>query len=143
MVLRSPSRKGLVLIALAVSGLLLVVDALWGRVLLLLPGSVGVALLGETWTSAREALPAMIAFACLTGAAVGATAIVWALNRVAYNVWINALLGPLVLLLSAVGVRLSGVSGSAGFVLALLVLPPCWWLLARAATLGRHEVVAT
>ena len=139
---RSPSKKGLVQIALAVSGLLVAVDALWGGVLLLIPESVGVALLGETWTSAREALPAMIAFTCLTGASVGATAIMRALNRVSYNVWINALLGPLILVLSAVGVRMAGASGAAaGFMFAgLLVLPPCWWFLARAVSLGRREV---
>ena len=140
---RNPSKKGLVQIALAVSGLLVAVDAAWGAVLLLLPDSAGEALLGETWTHAREALPAMVAFTCLTGASVGATAIMRALNRVSFNVWINALLGPLMLVLSAIGTHLGGAAGAAaGFMVAgILVLPPCWWLLARAVALGRRDVV--
>jgi hypothetical protein len=109
-------------------------------VLLLLPDAVGEALLGATWSSARDALPAMITFTCLTGASVGATAVMRALNRISYSVWINALLGPLILVLSAIGASTGGAPGAGlGFVLAgALVLPPCWWLLARAVRLGRR-----
>lgn len=141
---RDLGRAGLVRAAVALSAVLVVVDAAWGAVLLLLPDSVGTALLGETWTNARSALPAMIAFTCLIGATVGASAVMRALNRADSAFYVSAMLGPLVLVLSVLGVELGGAAGAAaGFALAAaLVVPPAWYLLARATRLGRREVPA-
>ncbi|RBY87389.1 hypothetical protein [Blastococcus sp. TF02A-26] len=144
LVRRSPPRPQLIRVGIAVSVVLVVVDALWGTVLLLLPDAAGEALLGETWASARDTLPAMIAFTCLTGASVGATAVMRALNRVSYSVWVNAVLGPLILILSTIGAQTAGAPGAAlGFVVAgASVLPLCWFLFARAVALGRKESAA-
>lgn len=133
------SRRGLVLAALALSGVLVAVDLAWGAVLLLLPDSVGEQILGETWDLAREALPGLVVFTACIGATVGATAVMRALARANYAFWTSALLGPLVLALSVGGVSAFGVSGAAwGFALAAaLVVAPAWWLLVRAVRLGR------
>jgi O-antigen/teichoic acid export membrane protein len=135
--------SGLVRAAAALGLLLVVVDALWGAVLLLLPDRVGVFLLGETWASARSVLPALIVFTCCIGAAVGSGAVMRALNRSNLLVRASVLLGPLIIGLSALGVVTHGATGAAiGFaVAAALVIPVSWLLMMRAIRLGRREEV--
>jgi len=135
---RKPNRSGLVRIALIMSVFLVTMDVLWGTVLLLLPDSAGQAVLGATWSNARSALPGMVAFTCLIGATAGASAVLRALNRADFNLWITVLLGPLILVFSVAGVRLDGSAGAAlGFALAAAVVAPfCWLLLLRGARLG-------
>jgi O-antigen/teichoic acid export membrane protein len=135
------SKRGLATVALVLSGIMVVVDLTWGAILLVLPEEVGVQLLGDTWPAARAALPGMVVFTAAIGATVGATAVMRALARLKYAFWTSAMLGPLVLSLSVLGAWLVGAPGAAwGFATAaLLVIPPAWWLLARAVRLGRIE----
>jgi hypothetical protein len=110
----------------ALSGLMIVVDAAWGAILLLMPDHVGEALLGETWGSAREALPGLVLFTVAIGATTGPALLFRALDRTQYVFWTSAALGPLILVLSVAGQLLGGVRGAAyGFALAaaLVVLP--------------------
>jgi len=132
---------GLVKAAVGVGLLLVVVDAAWGGVLLLLPDRAGEFLLGDTWRNARSVLPAMIAFTCLIGACVGANAVMRALNRSNLTFRVSVALGPLIVVLAAVGVRWDGATGAAlGFAAAAaLVIPLCWTLMMRAIRLGRRE----
>lgn len=138
MVRRKLSRRALVRAAIGLSLLLVVVDASWGAVLLLLPQEVGTALLGDTWDQAREVLPGLIAFACLIGATTGVSAVCRALNRTNIAFQVTAIVGPLVVVCSAIGVLLGGATGAAlGFAVAgALAVPPSWMLLARAVRLG-------
>ncbi|WP_340294898.1 hypothetical protein, partial [Aquipuribacter hungaricus] len=133
------SRRSHVLVALVLSGVMVVVDLVWGGILLLLPRAAGEALLGETWTGAREALPGLVVFTACIGATVGATAVMRALARTTYAFWTSAMLGPLVVLLSVIGAWRYGEAGAAWGLAAAaaLVVPPAWWLLLRAARLGR------
>ena len=62
LVKRRLSRRGMVRAAIALSLVLVAVDAAWGGVLLLLPDPVGEALLGDTWHEARGVLLAMVVF---------------------------------------------------------------------------------
>lgn len=128
------SRRGLGLAALALSGAIVVMDLVWGGILLLLPQSAGEALLGETWTAARESLPGMVVYTACVGATIGATAVLRAMARVDYALWTSAALGPLVIVLSVAGAWAFGAAGAAWGLAAAggAVIPLCWWLLVRA-----------
>ncbi|WP_346621232.1 hypothetical protein [Blastococcus montanus] len=138
---RSLSRRRLTQVAVGLSAAMALVTVAWGTTLLLLPDDVGVALLGETWPAARDALPAMVAFACLTGATTGASAVMRALNRVKFNLAMALVLGPLIVLLSTIGVSVAGATGAAyGFAAAAaLAFGPSWFFFVRALRLGRRE----
>jgi hypothetical protein len=123
MVRRRLDRRQLQLAALALSVGLVLVDALWGGLLLLLPQEAGVALLGETWASARDALPGMVVFTCAIGATVGAAAVFRAVDQTRYIFYCSAALGPLMLGLSVAGQLLAGSQGAAwGFALAAVLV---------------------
>ena len=133
--------RGLVLTALGISAVLVVVDLAWGGVLLLVPADIGRQVLGETWPAARAALPGMITFTAAIGATTGAMAVMRALARTRYVFWNSAMLSPLVIACSVVGVQLAMERGAAWglAVAALAVIGPTWWLLARAVRLGRLD----
>ena len=139
---RRLSPGGLVRAAAGISVLLVVVDVCWGAVLLLLPDRVGAFLLGETWESARSVLPGLVLFACCLSAAVGAGAVMRALNRSNLLLRASIVLGPLIVGLAAAGVLLDGATGAAaGFAVAAgLVVPVTWLLMLRAIRLGRRDV---
>lgn len=138
-----PTRRTLLLAGLALSALLVVVDAAWGGLLLLLPDSAGEQVLGATWESARQALPGYVLFTVFIGATTGPAALLRAVDRTRYIFWTSAALGPLILVLSVTGQVLDGVRGAAyGFALAagLLVVPT--WLLVLRALAGHTPVTA-
>jgi O-antigen/teichoic acid export membrane protein len=126
--------------AIALTVVLVVVDAIWGGILLLVPASVGEELLGETWANARDVLPAMVLFTITIGLTTGANAIMRALARPEYMLWCSLLLGPLVLGLAVIGVSWEGSVGAAwGFAIAgAVVVLPTWFFLLRATRLGRR-----
>ena len=138
MVRRRLDRRQLQLAALALSVGLVLVDALWGGLLLLLPQDAGVALLGETWAGARDALPGMVVFTCAIGATVGAAAVFRAVDQTRYIFYCSAVLGPLMLGLSVAGQLLAGSQGAAwGFALAAVLVIPMNWVLLAGALRGR------
>ena len=122
-----------VLVALAISGVLVFVDLVWGAILLSMPDAVGVELLGDTWTRAALALPAMIFFTAAIGATTGASSVMRAIERTDLNLKASLVLAPLVMVLPVVGVLVAATAGAAlGFLAAALVaLPFSWWLLQR------------
>jgi len=138
---RDLTRRGLLAAAAAVSGALVLASLAWGAVLLAVPDSVGVRLLGESWRGAREALPGLVVFTACIGATVGATLVIRALARTGYAMATQVLLGVLVIGLGVGGVAVDGARGAAiGLALAAAVLVvPCWALLTRAIRLGRRE----
>jgi O-antigen/teichoic acid export membrane protein len=107
----------------------------WGTVLLVLPGSVGTALLGDTWVSARSVLPLMLLFTLLMNLGVGCTTIFRSRDVVRYAFATSSILGPMMLLLSVGGAVTAGARGAAaGFALAAgIMLVPTWLLAARAS----------
>ena len=129
--------------AIAISGVLVVVDLVWGGVLLALPDGVGHMLLGDTWGQAEAALPGMVAFTVAIGASVGASSVLRAIERTDLSLWASLALAPLVVALPVGGVLLTGggagTAGTGFFVAALVALPAGWWLLHRglAARAGR------
>lgn len=137
---RDLGRKGLLLVGWGMGVLLLLVDLTWGGVLVVMPEAWGRALLGQSWQSGRDALPGMIAFTAVIGLTAGTTAIMRATNRAVLAFWTSALLGPLVIVGSVIGVLNGGAAGAAwGFAAAAgLSVVPCGIFLARAARLGPY-----
>ena len=139
---RNLGMRGLLLVAAALGGVMVLGALVWGGILLLLPDAAGEELLGQTWDSAQTTLPGLILNSAAIGATAGATAVMRALNRVRSAFWVSVMLGPLVLICSLVGVQLDGARGAAnGFGLAAaIVVIPCWVLLVRDARRGKREV---
>lgn len=137
---RQLSGRRLIAAAGGLSAFLVLCNLVWGALFLALPDGFGRALLGETWSSARETLPWIVAYSCLTVATVGATLMMRAWNWASSVLWTSALLGPAVLVLSAAGTYLDGARGAAiGFASAAgLVTPLAWVLLVRVAARGRR-----
>ena len=132
----APSR--LVRLAVGMGCGLAALDLAWGLVLLLIPDSVGRTLLGPTWSGTQEVLPGMIVFTCCSALTVGCTAVFRALDRTVHALVLSAVLGPLILGMSVVGVRLDGGRGAAwGFALAAAVMiAPSWLVMRRAVRIG-------
>ncbi|WP_352232027.1 oligosaccharide flippase family protein [Actinomycetospora sp. NBRC 106375] len=122
------------------STVLLIVHGLWVVVLLFLPDSLGVALLGDTWVEARACLPGFGVYLCGIAATAGATTVVRGLNRADLALVVSVVLGVLVLVLPVAGVYVGGASGAAfGFAIAALCsVLPAWLLLLKAARTGRR-----
>jgi hypothetical protein len=98
-----------------------------GIALLLLPSSLGFELLGATWESSRQLLPAVLVAICANGFAVGLRAGVRVLSIDGEGIMIRLALGPTSAGLGMVGALLAGISGAAwgiatGNVLGLVVL---------------------
>lgn len=136
----SPGPSGLMRAAAIMSGVLIAANAAWGAILLFLPDRFGLQLLGASWRSAREVLPAMVLLACCVAATSGCGAVFRALDRPGYSFLTSAASGALMLILSVAGGMLAGAAGAAdGFALAAsLVVAPAWFLLRRAALAGRR-----
>lgn len=137
---RKLSSSQLVKAAFLLSGALVVLDAIWGTILLLIPKALGRGLLGDTWTNARSALPGYIVFTCVLASTVGASAVIRALNRSVYIFWISIVLGPSIMIFATVGAHKFGAAGaSAGFAIAAAVsMVPAWWLFAIAVRRGKR-----
>ncbi len=142
---RLPPAKQLVMVAAGIGAALVVVDLTWGAIVLLLPTTVGVALLGQTWPHAQLALPGLITFTACIGATVGTTVVVRALARTRYAFATHAALGCLVIVGAVTGAQVDGARGAAwGLATAAAVMVvPCWLVMLRAIRLGHRPPPAT
>lgn len=138
---RQLSKRQFLTVAAAISGVLVLVNLVWGGIFLVLPDSVGEALLGATWSGTREVLPWMVASACLVASTTGFTAMIRAWNWASYAFRISIVAGPAILLFAAVGTHLDGARGAAmGFAGAsALALPLGWFLFWRVLKRGRQS----
>jgi O-antigen/teichoic acid export membrane protein len=131
--------RGWAVVAFAISSFIIAINLCWGLILLLMPDTVGVALLGPTWRNTEQVLPAMIVFSAAIAGGTGPSCVFRALDRTR-NILISSLaFGPLFLTFSIGGLLTAGARGaSVGMALAaLLVLPLYWVLLIRSASAGR------
>jgi O-antigen/teichoic acid export membrane protein len=116
-------------IAYAVSGAHILVPAVWGGLLLLLPYSAGHALLGDSWVTGRSVLPASILGLAAIGATVGVGVLLNAFQEARQLLRLSFLLPPLHIIFGVSGAAIDGVQGAAlGFGLAACVIVPFWWL---------------
>ncbi len=133
---RPGGRRGLQ-VAMVLSGVLVLASLVWGIAAVALPDRVGVFLLGDTWTSAEEVLPATLVGVVTIAVAFGANTLLVALGYAKETFRINAMLAPGFLLFGLTGLELGGAAGAAlGLSLAQVVVAPAlWW---RAVVLMRR-----
>ena len=111
--------------ALATSAGLGLINLAWGAVLLLLPENAGRAVLGSTWTGARETILAMTLWATGIAVATGPIVVIRSRGRPRDSFIVNVLLGFLLLAGAPIGLVLGGAEGAAwGFALATLSTAP-------------------
>lgn len=122
--------------ALALSGLLVVANLVYGGILLALPTAVGEQLLGETWAGARDYLPALTIWSAAVAASFGPLTVLQTVGRARSAAKVSFVLCPLLLGGAGIGLLLGGGLGAAyGVMLAQLAVIPLWWrALQRGAT---------
>lgn len=115
------------------------ISFVWVVVLLLLPDVVGQELLGETWTRAREVLPALGAMMLVLSVATGANLGLRSLSRSDLLLRIIIVQAPLIVVFTWLGAVTGGLSGAAaGLALGHVAGTVLQWLaLRRAAPAGQ------
>lgn len=118
-------------VAVAMSAALVAVGVAWGVVLLATPDSLGVKLLGDTWSNARAVLPASLAGIVAIGVGFGPATMMMAHGYAKESFRTNVILAPSFLILGVLGLQLWAAPGAAaGFALAQwIVAPVVWWRL--------------
>jgi hypothetical protein len=115
--------------------------AAWGTVLLLLPSSVGAALLGETWPAARQViLPLTIAMVG-SGWTIGPAAAVRALVAVRRSLRTRLAIAVLTIAAGIAGVLMAGAPGAAWALAAASCVGAgvWWWQFTRAVVDHEHH----
>jgi O-antigen/teichoic acid export membrane protein len=125
---RRLSERQWALAALAVAGCVALLGLLWGLAFVLIPDSLGVQLLGDTWTGARDILWATIVAQAGAAASLGPGAMLYAMGRAKVTLGIHSLFAVLVFSGGVGGVLLAGAPGAAwGFAVAFWATVPLWW----------------
>jgi hypothetical protein len=113
--------------------------ATWGCLVLLVPASVGKAVLGETWTSARSALLGVILWQIGLAISVGPVASLRALAAIRRSLRVRLLVAPVLVAGALGGATLGGARGaSLGLGITNLVAAAIWWLNLERA-LREHD----
>ena len=116
-------------VAAVTSGALGVVNLAWGAVLLLLPDAAGTAVLGSTWSGARETILAMTLWSTGIALATGPIVVIRSRGRARDSLAVNVLLGLLLLVGAPLGLVLGGAAGAGwGFAIATLATAPLFGL---------------
>jgi O-antigen/teichoic acid export membrane protein len=125
----------------SLSGALLMINGLWGTLLLSLPGAAGRSLMGDSWVTVHHALPPMILTNCFVTLTTGPIAVIRALKRNRYLLYLGFLSAPLFAVLPALGAHLYGPAGATGgfAATAAAAVGPAWFFLRLAAAEGRQE----
>lgn len=110
-VVRSPNR--LVPTMLVIGGSLAAVAACWGLVMLSLPPSLGVRLVGRSWSTARDVLPPLIAVQFISAIAMTMGGAMRALEAIREQFTLRILGGALAFLGPTLGAAWSGAFGAA------------------------------
>lgn len=121
-------------IAAAASGVLVAVTALYSAVILLIPDSLGEALLGDTWTGASAVLLPVALGSVVAGGKLGPAIFTYGLGLARKTIRLVSLLAVLAVVFMAIGAQLAQATGLAwGLALAQAVVMPWWFLLLRQA----------
>jgi O-antigen/teichoic acid export membrane protein len=129
------------LVALYTSAVLGAVNLAWGGVLVLLPDQVGRAVLGNTWSGARETMVALTMWSVGIALATGPIVVIRAQGRAKESFSVNVLLGVMQLVGPPIGLVLGGAPGAAwAFALGTLVTAPMFGL--RMEKVLRHPTRA-
>lgn len=124
--------RGRARMCLAVSGVMGLAATVYSAIVLLLPDTVGVALLGDTWAGAQSVLMPMCLLSIAAALATGPAAVLYGMGRAKATFSINAAKAPLLVLLMGIGVPLAGGLGAAwAIAVTEIVLLPFWALRIR------------
>jgi O-antigen/teichoic acid export membrane protein len=111
-----------------ISGTLVFAVAVWSALMLLLPTSAGVELLGDTWHGARSVLAPMALLIAGTAACLGPLCSLRAFGAARESFFVGVLVATLLLALGTMGVALDGARGAAvGFAIAQWTAVPVIW----------------
>lgn len=115
-------------LAAAISGTLFVAVAVWSTMMLLLPESIGVELLGDTWHDARAVLAPVSASFAGIAAGLGPLCTLRAFGAARATFEIGLVIAVLLLGLGTLGVILDGAYGAAvGLAVAQWISVPIVW----------------
>jgi O-antigen/teichoic acid export membrane protein len=110
------------------SGTLVFAVAAWSAVMLLLPTSVGVELLGDTWQGARSVLAPMAVLMAGVAACLGPLSTLRAFGAARESFLVGLLVASLLLVLGTLGVVVDDAHGAAvGFAVAQWTAVPVIW----------------
>ena len=113
-----------------ISGTLLVAVALWSTVMLVLPTSAGVELLGDTWLAARAVLAPTALLIAGTAACLGPLCTLRAFGAARQSFLVSLLVATLLLTLGTIGVMVDEAEGAAvGFATAQWTAVPVIWIV--------------
>jgi O-antigen/teichoic acid export membrane protein len=116
------------------AALLVLIVLVWGTVLLVMPDSTGVSLLGATWHSTRHILPAMIAWSAANMVGFGPYVVLRSRGRARATFTVNACQAPLLIIGAVVGVMVDGALGAAtGLAIGAWIVTPLWLVQLRRA----------
>ncbi|WP_380171007.1 hypothetical protein ACFEMC_18625 [Kineococcus sp. DHX-1] len=120
------------LAAVAISGLVLVVGAVWGAITLLLPTSVGEMVLGDTWDGARTVLLATIVGQAGSAVTVGCAAVLYATEGAKVTMRLHLVFALFLVTFSTIGAFTWGAQGTAwGIAAAFWIVAPWWFVSVR------------
>lgn len=106
----------------------------WGGFVMLLPTSIGVRILGDTWTTARSAVPGLIVWQTALAVSVGAVAGLRALAAVRRSFWVRIAVTPFVVGGGLAGAIVGGAPGaSLGLGVANSLGAVAWWFQLQRA----------
>ncbi len=116
-------------VAVAVSGVLVVVTLAWGLAMLRLPEDAGRAVLGDVWPGARMTLLSMTLWMVGAALSTGPITVIRACGYARPSFTVNVLIGVLLLICTPAGFLLAGAPGAAaGFAVANLAPAPLFWV---------------
>jgi O-antigen/teichoic acid export membrane protein len=131
---RDMSAAARVRAAYALSGVIVAVGVVWGTIFLVLPTSVGHALLGDTWGQTHHLLALSIVQQAGPAATVGPACMLYALGKAKLTFRANLILAPQLLVYPVVGLELGGATGAVvGYIAAFWITVPFWFLLVGSA----------
>lgn len=125
-------------VALGSSTALVLITAVYVAILLLLPRSVGTAMLGDTWTGAREVLLPMATWSAAASASAGPAMMLYAMGLARSTFRLHVVAAPGVIIAFILGGHINGAVGAAWGLAILSIVSLPFWCLQLAVSLRGH-----
>jgi O-antigen/teichoic acid export membrane protein len=137
---RAEAGRSVLSLAAMTTGATTALTAVWVAILLLLPTSIGVELLGDSWSGARLVMVGSGTVAIAQAVVLGASLGVKALGRADLLLRVTLLQAPLILACGCIGAWWGGVVGAAiGFGLAQVIGTALSWFYFRQADVTQRD----
>jgi len=118
--------------AIALSAVVVGIGGAWGAIFLILPNSVGEALLGDTWPAVDEILLLSVLQFAGNTLPTGAACILYALGKTRLTFRLNLVLSPMMFGFPVIGLLIGDAAGAVvGYNLAFWIMVPVWWIMLR------------